>query len=53
MKYRNIKTGVVVEVNSVVGGNWELIEEPKQETAKEPKKTEAKTQVRKTRKKEV
>lgn len=29
MKYRNIKTGVEIDVLSECGGDWELVEEPK------------------------
>lgn len=25
MKYRNVKTGAVIEVSSKLGGNWEMI----------------------------
>lgn len=28
MKYRNTKTGAVVEVESKIGGNWEPVEAP-------------------------
>lgn len=28
MKYRNKKTGVVIDVNSEMGGDWELAEVP-------------------------
>ena len=28
MKYRNIKTGVEIDVPSECGGDWELVEEP-------------------------
>ncbi len=35
MKFKNIKTGAIIDVNSVIsGGNWQALE-----PAKEPKKT--------------
>lgn len=47
MKYRNIKTGAIVDVNSKVKGDWELVEEsaptpiektaPKKKTVKRSK----------------
>lgn len=43
MKYRNIKTGAIVEVNAVVSGDWEPVEEKKptpKKTTKAPKKKE-------------
>lgn len=44
MKYRNIKTGAVIDVNSVIsGGNWQAVEPAKQPekktTAKKDKVT--------------
>lgn len=43
MKYRNDKTGAVVNVSSKLGGVWKAIEEPKKEETKaEPKKTKKK-----------
>ncbi len=35
MKYRNVKTGAVIDVPSKLGGNWELLggdKSPKKET---------------------
>ena len=32
MKYRNIKTGVEIDVLSECGGAWELVEEPKKKS---------------------
>lgn len=29
MKYRNKETGVIVEVESLIGGNWEKVEDKK------------------------
>ena len=29
MKYRNVKTGIEIEVLSECGGDWVLVEEPK------------------------
>ena len=29
MKYRNVKTGIEIEVLSECGGDWGLVEEPK------------------------
>lgn len=29
MKYRNIRTGAIVDVTSKLGGNWEALESPK------------------------
>ena len=66
MKYRNVKTGEVIEVPSKLGGNWELIggdkaEKPAavvpdvpvevKEDVKPVKKTEKKTTTKKTAKK--
>lgn len=64
MKYRNVKTGVVIEVPSKLGGNWELIggdkaekpvavvpNMPVEEEVKPVKKTEKKTTTKKTSKK--
>lgn len=53
MQYRNTKTGTVIDVNSEIGGDWELIPnsrisvieaEPKPEETpeKKPKKTRKK-----------
>ena len=33
MKYRNIKTGVEIDVLSECGGDWELVEEPKKKAS--------------------
>ena len=55
MKYRNVKTGAVIEVPSKLGGNWELIGGGKPEKAAvvlpdpEPVEEEVKP-VKKTRK---
>lgn len=40
MKYRNTKTGAIIDVNSVMKGVWEPVNKP--EPKKAPKKTEAK-----------
>lgn len=32
MKYRNIKTGVEIDVLSECGGDWVLVEEPKKKS---------------------
>ena len=42
-KYKNIETGVIVEVESTLGGCWELIQQPsiKKETEKQLKKLKA------------
>lgn len=37
MLYRNEKTGVVIDVNSVLGGDWKPVEKA-EKPAKEPKK---------------
>lgn len=37
MKFRNIKTGAVVEVESELGGDWKPVEAP----VSEPKEVEA------------
>lgn len=43
MLYKNIKTGVTVEVNSEISGNWEIAETPKTaEKGKAQKQTESK-----------
>lgn len=31
MKYRNVKTGAIINVNSFLHGNWELVGEPQTE----------------------
>lgn len=43
MKYRNIETGVEIDVPSECGGDWELVEEPKKKSGgkKGGKKTAA------------
>jgi len=40
-KYKNIETGVIVEVESTLGGCWELIQQPsiKKETEKAVEET--------------
>lgn len=47
MIYRNIKTGVIVDVKSKVEGDWELVsvasadeEQPVKKASKKPKKKE-------------
>ncbi len=45
MKYRNIKTGTVIEVNAVLGGNWEPVNPP--EKAKTKRQTAKKGSVKK------
>lgn len=42
MKYRNTKTGVVIDVKSVIGGKWEPVEqeEPPKPKKKQSKKTQ-------------
>lgn len=54
MQYRNTKTGTVIDVNSEIGGDWELIpnsrisvieaepENPEQKPEKKTKKTRKK-----------
>ena len=39
MLYRNEKTGIVIDVQSVLGGDWKPV---KKETAEEPKLAKAK-----------
>ena len=39
MKYRNVKTGAVIETRSVLGGNWVPVEEPKTAPAAKKKST--------------
>ena len=67
MKFRNVKTGAVIEAPSMLGGNWELIggeKSPKKETViadvpaaceeaevKPVKKTRKTTSTKKTTKK--
>ena len=38
MLYRNEKTGVVIDVNSVLGGDWKPVEVKTEKTAKETKR---------------
>lgn len=38
MKYKNTKTGAVIETTSELGGNWMPVEEPKKEEKPAPKK---------------
>jgi len=33
VKYRNTKTGTVIDVQSEIGGNWVPVEEPKKTAA--------------------
>ena len=42
MEYRNKKTGVVINVNSELRGDWEPVKAEKAEPKKTPKKTGAK-----------
>lgn len=43
MKYRNVKTGAVIDVNAELGGNWMPVEPKKKaETSPAPKKKSAK-----------
>lgn len=42
MEYRNKKTGVVIDVESELGGIWEPVKAEKPAPKKAPKKTEAK-----------
>lgn len=42
MEYRNKKTGVVINVNSELRGDWEPVKAEKAEPKKAPKKTGAK-----------
>lgn len=35
MKYRNVKTGIEIEVLSECGGDWVLVEEPKKKAEAE------------------
>lgn len=64
MKYRNVKTGAVIDVSSVLGGNWKRIDggtapakepvaspEATEEEVKPVKKTTKKTTTKKTTKK--
>lgn len=46
MKYRNTRTGVTVEVNSVIGGEWEPAETPKTSEKRKTQKP-AETKVKK------
>lgn len=39
MKYKNTKTGAIVDVKSIIGGDWVPVEEPKKPTEDAPKKT--------------
>ncbi|MBM6615627.1 hypothetical protein JTF06_12095 [Desemzia sp. RIT804] len=44
MRYKNNKTGAVVDSSSIIKGeNWELIEEKKQDKKPAPKKEPRKT----------
>lgn len=52
MQYRNTKTGTVIDVNSEIGGDWELIPnsrisvieaEPEQNPEQKPEKKTKKT----------
>ena len=38
MLYRNEKTGVIIDVNSVLGGDWKPVEAKTEKPAKETKK---------------
>ena len=38
MKYKNTKTGAVIETECKCGGNWMPVEEPKKEEKPAPKK---------------
>lgn len=38
MLYRNEKTGVVIDVNSVLGGDWKPVEKKTEKSAKETKR---------------
>lgn len=42
MLYRNEKTGIVIDVQSVLGGDWKPVEKETAEKPK-PKKTKAKS----------
>jgi len=42
MEYRNKKTGVVINVNSELRGDWEPVKAEKAEPKKTPKKSGAK-----------
>ncbi len=43
MKYRNIKTGAIIEIKGKISGGWEPVEETKPAPApEEPKKAPAK-----------
>ena len=44
MLYRNEKTGAIIDVNSVLGGDWKPVKEKAEKTSKETKK---KTETRK------
>lgn len=37
MKYRDVKTGAIIETNCVVSGSWEPVEEEKKTKAKAKK----------------
>ena len=51
MQYRNTKTGIVIDVNSEIGGDWELLNsrisvieaEPEQKPEDKPEKKTKKT----------
>lgn len=38
MEYRNVKTGAVIDVNSVLGGNWKPVEPAPEKPKAAPKK---------------
>lgn len=38
MLYRNEKTGIVIDVNSVLGGDWKPVEAKTEKLAKEKKR---------------
>lgn len=44
MLYRNERTGVIIDVQSELGGKWKPVEE---KTAEEPKKAKAKKSTKK------
>ena len=47
MKYRNIKTGVIIDVNSVIGGDWEPVNDSVEKKATETEQKEKKGKAKK------
>lgn len=52
MQYRNTKTGVVIDVNSEIGGDWELVSDSRISSVSEVKEEKPeKKATKKTKKK--